>query len=145
MLRKLLLIIACTTCSITTISFTQETNTTNSPEEIAFVLFRLVGSEMRMEKYGTQDLTQETTTITKQQSNDSLVLSINLKEKGAMPRVIQWDDAAPGKINILTGRGNKTNIHSLLLTSLFKETTKGVVAVCFDCKVEKRKTPSQYP
>jgi len=142
MLKKLLLASIFIAFSIGNVLHAQEEKAPepgHTKSHIAFVLFKLIGGKIKMEKYNAEEFDKEITEITKKKAENCLTLTINLKEKGALPRVIQWDDQSPGKIDILTGKGNKANVYTILLKSLFKETNDEVLAICFDCKVQRER------
>jgi len=110
---------------------------------IAFVLFTLVGNDLRMEKYDVNEL-ENIESISQKTSRDKhLVLDINLKEKGLTPKSICWDKESPGKMNISAGKKNNLTNYHVQLESLFKDIDHDVMAMCFDCNVKNSKVESK--
>jgi len=108
-------------------------------EKIAFVLLTLVGNEIRMENYNTEELNAKLNKISTKTRNDHLRFKINMSEQGSTPRSIEWDKDNPGQMNIFTGKKSKSKIYTLELSSLFKDVEEEVMVVCFDCTIKNKK------
>jgi len=109
-----------------------------TPENIAFVLLKLVNNEIKMEKYNNSEFSLATNVIGKQKSNKHCIMTINMKDRGLSPQTIEWDDDQTGKVDIIAGR-NKNITYSMNLENIFKDSSSDVIAICFDCMVKRHR------
>ena len=144
MQKKHLLVIATILFGLANFSYCQHENashleaTYKAPENIAFILLKLVNNEIKIEKYNNKEFTLATNVIEKQKSSDHCIMTINMKERSLSPHTICWNEEKAGKIDIITGR-TQNLIYSINLENLFKDVDNEVMAICFDCVVERRK------
>jgi len=109
-----------------------------APENIAFILLKLVDNTIKMEKYNNKEFNLSTNVIGKQKSTEHQIMSIDMAERGLSPRLIKWDEETTGKVDIIAGR-TKNLTYSIDLENFFNESDNEVMAICFDCVVERRK------
>ena len=117
---------------------TNSTITNKISEHIAFILFRLVEDEIRMEKYDAHELNPKITNVSKEESDMHLVMTLDLRENDLTPKSMAWDREIDGKINISTTNTDYT----MPLEAIFKDTEEEVIAICFDCKINHQEEKS---
>jgi len=117
---------------------TDYTTTNKISEHIAFVLFRLVENEIRMEKYDAYELDPKITKVSKEESDSHIVMTLDLKDNDSTLKSIEWDRDIDGKINISTTKA----AYAMPLEAIFKDTDEEVIAICFDCKINHQEESS---
>jgi len=145
MQKKKLFITILLCLGLINISYSQDPDLTmpksteyKAPENIAFVLLKLVNNEIKMEKYSNKEFNLTTNVMNTQKSSDHCIMTIDMKERGLSPQTVAWDDDKTGKIDISAGR-NKKLVYSMNLENIFHESDGDVIAVCFDCTVKRQK------
>jgi len=111
---------------------------------ISFILFTLIGNTLRMEQYDLQEVKSFQHIIHKDVRDKNLIFSIDLAEKGATPRTIQWDEETPGQLHVLAGRKNKSKLYAIDLEGIFDDTDEDVVAICFDCNIKHKRVEGSW-
>jgi len=108
-------------------------------EKIDFVLFTLIGNQLRLERYALEDLKNKTIDIPRDISKEHTVFIINMKERRYSTKKIEWDEVEAGRMNINTHHKSTPQNYVVYIESIFKEAPEDVMVICFDCSITTKK------
>ena len=110
-------------------------------KQIDFVLFILERNTLRMERYGLNELVDDTNYLSKDVSEEHCQFKISLSAPNFRAHSVFWDPDSFCRLKIVSGRKKNPEVYYLPLTKVVPEGVDldDIALICFDCTVHAQK------